>query len=38
MTCARAEMVEIGLYWFEAMVTDYRMTPLVVIMDLLLAY
>jgi len=30
MTCARAEMVEIGLYWSEAMVTDYKMTPLVV--------
>ncbi|KAG2607318.1 hypothetical protein PVAP13_4NG238500 [Panicum virgatum] len=28
MACARAGMVEIGLYWFQAMVADYKMTPL----------
>lgn len=25
--CARAGLVEIGLYWFEAMVTEYKVTP-----------
>ena len=30
MACARAGMVEIGLYWFEAMVADYKVTPLMV--------
>uniref|UniRef100_A0ACD5X3W2 Uncharacterized protein n=1 Tax=Avena sativa TaxID=4498 RepID=A0ACD5X3W2_AVESA len=26
--CARAGLVEIGLYWFEAMVTEYKVTPM----------
>jgi hypothetical protein len=26
--CARVGLVEIGLYWFEAMVTEYKLTPL----------
>ncbi|KAM0901936.1 hypothetical protein ACQ4PT_019627 [Festuca glaucescens] len=26
--CARAGLVEIGLYWFEAMVTEYQVTPM----------
>jgi len=30
MACARAGMVEIGLYWFEAMVANYKVTPLMV--------
>ncbi|RLN29541.1 hypothetical protein C2845_PM05G01730 [Panicum miliaceum] len=30
MACARAGMVEIGLYWFEAMVADYKVAPLMV--------
>ncbi|CAL4905082.1 unnamed protein product [Urochloa decumbens] len=28
--CARAGLVEVGLYWFEAMVVEYRVTPLMV--------
>ncbi|CAL5092293.1 unnamed protein product [Urochloa decumbens] len=28
--CARAGLVEVGLYWFEAMVAEYRVTPLMV--------
>ncbi|RLM98026.1 hypothetical protein C2845_PM06G34070 [Panicum miliaceum] len=30
MACARAGSVEIGLYWFEAMVAEYKVTPLMV--------
>ncbi|KAF7043585.1 hypothetical protein CFC21_052919 [Triticum aestivum] len=26
--CARAGLVEIGLYWFETMVTEYKVTPM----------
>jgi pentatricopeptide repeat protein len=26
--CARAGLVEIGLYWFDAMVTEYKLTPI----------
>ena len=26
--CARTGLVEIGLYWFEAMVTEYEVTPM----------
>jgi pentatricopeptide repeat protein len=26
--CARAGLVEIGLYWFNAMVTEYKLTPM----------
>ncbi|KAF8655702.1 hypothetical protein HU200_061024 [Digitaria exilis] len=28
--CARAGLVEDGLYWFEAMVAEYKLTPLMV--------
>jgi pentatricopeptide repeat protein len=28
--CGRAGLVEIGLYWFEAMVAEYKVTPLMV--------
>ncbi|CAN6357058.1 unnamed protein product [Urochloa humidicola] len=28
--CARAGLVEVGLYWFEAMVAEYKLTPLMV--------
>ncbi|RCV19528.1 hypothetical protein SETIT_3G392900v2 [Setaria italica] len=28
--CARAGLVEVGLYWFEAMVAEYKVTPLMV--------
>ncbi|KAL6847200.1 hypothetical protein ACP4OV_023053 [Aristida adscensionis] len=28
--CARAGLVEAGLYWFDAMVTEYKVTPLMV--------
>ncbi|KAG0521754.1 hypothetical protein BDA96_08G188500 [Sorghum bicolor] len=30
MACARAGLVEVGLYWFEAMVAEYRVAPLMV--------
>ncbi|CAN6352390.1 unnamed protein product [Urochloa humidicola] len=30
MACARAGLVEVGLYWFKAMVAEYRVTPLTV--------
>ncbi|KAJ1266399.1 hypothetical protein BS78_08G148100 [Paspalum vaginatum] len=30
MACARAGLVEVGLYWFEAMVVVYKVTPLMV--------
>ncbi|CAN6329892.1 unnamed protein product [Urochloa humidicola] len=28
--CTRAGLVEVGLYWFEAMVAEYKVTPLMV--------
>jgi pentatricopeptide repeat protein len=28
--CARAGLVEVGLYWFEAMVAEYKVAPLMV--------
>jgi pentatricopeptide repeat protein len=28
--CARAGLVELGLYWFEAMVAEYKVIPLMV--------
>ncbi|KAL6643868.1 hypothetical protein ACP70R_018634 [Stipagrostis hirtigluma subsp. patula] len=28
--CARAGLVEVGLYWLEAMVSEYKLTPLMV--------
>ncbi|XP_062203498.1 putative pentatricopeptide repeat-containing protein At1g10330 [Phragmites australis] len=28
--CGRAGLVEVGLYWFEAMVAEFRVTPLMV--------
>ncbi|OEL35671.1 putative pentatricopeptide repeat-containing protein [Dichanthelium oligosanthes] len=30
MACARAGLVEVGLYWFEAMIVEYKVTPLMV--------
>ncbi|CAD6258710.1 unnamed protein product [Miscanthus lutarioriparius] len=31
--CARAGLVEVGLYWFEAMVAEYKVAPLMINAD-----